>query len=166
MEVLAPAAAMMDATSRHACLSKQTIHNVIRPKTDTETLDKMLTIYRELRDNDRIVTLTMIAAEVRRMGSGSKDLSLSAIRRRIYRHLHKKVFLRHSVTRAARNTRYDEGIKAGYVAFVNARLKAGKYKAGDIVNIDKMNVDFDLVSGSTLAGCGEKTIGCATMGSS
>jgi hypothetical protein len=45
----------------------------------------------------------------------------------------------------AQNTRYDEGVKAGYVAFVNDGFTAGKYKASDIVNSDEMNVDFDLV---------------------
>jgi hypothetical protein len=48
------------------------------------------------------------------------------------------------------NTKYDEGIKAGYVAFVNAGLKAGKYKASDIIRNDETNVDLDLVSGTTL----------------
>jgi hypothetical protein len=100
------------------------------------------------------------------MESESKDLSLSAICRRIFRHLRKYGVVRRCVTRLAQNTRYDEGVKAGYVAFVNAGLKAGKYNASDIVSIEKMNVDFYLVSRSTLDGRGEKTIGCATMGSS
>jgi hypothetical protein len=108
----------------------------------------------------------MLAAELRRMNRGSKGLYLSAIHRRIYRHLRKYDAVRLRVTRVEQNTRYDEGIKVGYVAFVNAGLTAGKYKASDIVNIDEMNVDFDLISGSTLAVRGEKTIGCATTGSS
>jgi hypothetical protein len=64
------------------------------------------------------------------------------------------------------NTRYNEGIKAGYVAFVNAGLKDGKYNASDIVNIDETNVDFELISGTSLAGRVERTIGCATTGCS
>jgi hypothetical protein len=52
------------------------------------------------------------------------------------------------------NTRYDGSVKTGYFAFVNTELKVGKYKAGDIFNIDETNVDFDLVSGTTLAGSG------------
>jgi hypothetical protein len=64
----------------------------------------------------------------------------------------------------AQITRYEKGVKAGYVAFVNAGLKLGKYKAIGIVNIDETNIDFDLVSGTTLAGCVEKKSGCATMG--
>jgi hypothetical protein len=135
---------MADATSRHAFLNEQTVHNGIRPKTDTHTLDKVLTSYRELRDNDRIVTLNMIAAEVRRMESGSKDLSLSAILHQIYRHLRKYGVVRRIVTRVAQNTRYYEGINAGYFAFVKAGLKAGNYKASDIVNIGETNLNFHL----------------------
>jgi hypothetical protein len=157
---------MSDATSRNAFLNKQTVNNGRRPKKGTETLDKVLTMYQELRASDRSFTLNMLADEVRRMDSGSKDLSLSAIRRRIYRHLRKYGVFRRHVTRVAQNTRYDEGVKAGYVAFVSAWLTVGKYKASDIVNIDEMNVDFDLVSGSTSAGRKEKKIGCATTGSS
>jgi hypothetical protein len=118
--------------------------------------------HRELRDNDRIVTLNMIAAKVRRMDSVSRDLSFSAIRRRIYWHLCKNGVICHRVTHVAQNTRYDEGVKAGFVAFVNAVPKSGKYKASDIVNIDETNVHFDLVSGLTLDRPGEKTSGCAT----
>jgi hypothetical protein len=66
----------------------------------------------------------------------------------------------------AQNTRYDKKIKTGYVVFLNAVLKACAYKASDIANIDETNVDFDLVLGTTLAGCGERKIGCATMGCS
>jgi hypothetical protein len=80
---------MADATSRHAFLNKQTVHNGRRLKTGTENLDKVLTMYRELRDNDRIVTQNMLADEVQQMDSGSKDLTFSAIRRRIYRQVRK-----------------------------------------------------------------------------
>jgi hypothetical protein len=165
-EVLATSASMADATLMHAFLNKQTDHNGKRPKMGTKTLQNLLTMYRELRDNDHIVTLNMLAAKVWRMDSGSKDLSLSALRRRIYWHLHKCGVVRRCVARVTQKTRYDEGFKAGYVAFVNTGLKAGKYKASDIVNIDETNVDFDLVSGSILAVRGEKSIGCATTGSS
>jgi hypothetical protein len=116
MEVLANAAAMKDATS--AFLNKQTVHNGIIPNTDTEALDKVLLMYRELRGNDRIVTLNMIVAEVRRMDSGSKDLSLSAIQHQICWHLCKYNAVRHRATHMSQHMRYDEGFKAGYVAFV------------------------------------------------
>jgi hypothetical protein len=66
----------------------------------------------------------------------------------------------------AQNTRHDMTVKAGYVAFVNEGVKAGKYRACDIVNIDETNIDFDLVSGATLAGRSDRTVACATNGSS
>jgi hypothetical protein len=156
---------MADASPRHAFLNRQNVHNGRRPTIGIGTLDNVLTMYRELRDNDRIVTLNMIVAEVRRMDSGSKDLHLSAIHCQIYRHLRKYGVIGCHITHVAQNTKHDEDVKSGYVAFVNAGLKAETYKASGIVNIDEMNVDFDLVSGSTLAGRVEKTIWCATPGS-
>jgi hypothetical protein len=54
------------------------------------------------------------------MYSISKYLSLNAICHQIYRHLRKYGAVGRCITRMAQNTRYDEGIKAGYVAFVNA----------------------------------------------
>jgi hypothetical protein len=54
----------------------------------------------------------------------------------------------------------------GYIQYVKEAIRAGKYKASDIVSIDETNVDLDLEAGSTLAGRGGCTIGCATTGSS
>jgi hypothetical protein len=45
-------------------------------------------------------------------------------------------------------------------------INIGNYKACDVVNIDDTNVGFDLASGTTLAGRGKRTIGCANTGSS
>jgi hypothetical protein len=64
VDVLATVATMMDATKRYQFLNRQTLHSGRKPRTDGDNLDKVLTIYRELRDNDCIVTLNMIAADV------------------------------------------------------------------------------------------------------
>jgi hypothetical protein len=106
-----------------------------KTKTDGETLDKVLTMYHKLRGNDRIVTLNMIAAEIWRMDSGFKGLSLSTIHCQIYRHLRKYGGVHRHVTHVAQNTRYNEGVKAGCVDFV---------KASDIINIGETYVEFDL----------------------
>jgi hypothetical protein len=84
--------------------------------------------------------------------SSSHHLSLAAIGHQINRHLRKYGVIHHCVTHVAQNTRYDEGVNAGNVALVNAGLKLGKYKVSHIVNIGETNVDFDLVSGTILAG--------------
>jgi hypothetical protein len=66
----------------------------------------------------------------------------------------------------AQNTHRDITVKDVYVVFVNEGVKAGKYRACDIFNIDETSIDFDLASGAKLAGRGEWTIGCSTTGSS
>jgi hypothetical protein len=47
---------------------------------------------------------------------------------------------------------------------VNHIIKLEGYKASGVVNIDETNVDFNLASGMTLAGRGERTMWSATTG--
>jgi hypothetical protein len=111
-----------------------------------------------------VVTLNRLADELKRMDETVAGLSLALIRWRIYWHLKKYGIVRQHVTRVAQNMRYDQAGVNGYIQYVKEAITAGKYKASDIVNIYEMNVDFDLGAGSTLAGQGECTIGCATTG--
>jgi hypothetical protein len=91
---------------------------------------------------------------------------MPALRRRINCHLIKSGVVRRRVTRVAQTTRHDMTVKDGYVAFVNEGIKSGKYRDCEIVNIDETNTNFDLVSGATLAGRSDRTVACATTGSS
>jgi hypothetical protein len=49
---------------------------------------------------------------------------------------------------------------------VNEGVMAGKYRACDIANINETNIAFDLVSGATLYGRGDRTAACVTTDSS
>jgi hypothetical protein len=108
----------------------------------------------------------LLAAELNRLDPGARTVTMSALHRRINRHLIKFGVVRRRDNHVVQNTRHDMTVKAGYVEFVNEGVKAGKYRACDIVNIDETNINFDLISGATLAGYGERTIGCAATGSS
>jgi hypothetical protein len=142
------------------------MHQGIAPWTEKDTLQKILTMYRELRDRDRIVTLNLLDEELKRLGRSVQGLCLGAIRRRIWRHIKKHGVVRRRVTHVAQNTRYEQSVIQCWVSYVNRSIKIGNYKACDVVNIDETNIDFDLASGTTLAGCGERTIGSATTGPS
>jgi hypothetical protein len=54
----------------------------------------------------------------------------------------------------AQNTRYEQSVIQGWVSYVNISIKIRNYKACDAFNIDETNVNFDLASGTTLAGHG------------
>jgi hypothetical protein len=164
--VMTTVSILCDSTSRHQFLNRRSLHPGRKPKTINSTLGIILKMYRDLRDQDRVVTLNLLAAELKRLDPGARNVTMPALRRRINRHLIKFGVVRRRVTRVAQNTRHDMTVKAGYVAFVNEGIKAGKYRACDIVNIDETNIDFDLVSGATLAGRGDRTVACATTGSS
>jgi hypothetical protein len=124
VDVLAASATTMNTTTRHQFLNRQTLYSGRKPKTAGDILDKVLALYHELRDNNLIATLNMIAAEARPIYSRSKARSLGTIHRQIYWHLYKYGVVYRRVTRVAQNTRYDEGIKAGCVAFANYGLKS------------------------------------------
>jgi hypothetical protein len=61
------------------------------------------------------------------------------------------------------NTQYEQSVIQVWASYVNQSIKIGNYKACDLVTIDETNVEFYLASGTTLAGHGEGTIGCATL---
>jgi hypothetical protein len=104
-------------------------------------------MYRELRDRDRIVTLNILAAELKRLDRSVQGMYLADIQCHIWCHTktHGVVWCR--VTHVAQNTRYEQSIIQGWVSYTNHTIKTGNYKACDVVNIDETNFDFDLASG-------------------
>jgi hypothetical protein len=50
----------------------------MKPKTEQAHLHKMLTMYIEIRERNRVVTLNMLAAELNRMDETVDGLSLEA----------------------------------------------------------------------------------------
>jgi hypothetical protein len=162
--VMKTARILCDSMSRHQFLNHQSLHPGRKPKTIDNTLGIILKMFRDLREQDRFVTLNLLAAELKRLDSGARNVTIPALRRLINSHIIKFGVVRQLVTCVSQNTRHDMTVKAGYVAFVNEGVKAGKYRACDIVNIDETNINFDLVSGATLAGRGDRTSACATAG--
>jgi hypothetical protein len=134
--------------------------------TEAESLHKILTMYWELIDMDLIITLNLLAAELKRLDRSVKGLSLAAIWHHSWHHIKKHGVVQHHVTHVAQNTRYKQSIIQGWVSYVNQSIKIGNYKVCGVVNIDETNVDFDLASRATLAVRGERKSGCAATGSS
>jgi hypothetical protein len=126
----------------------------------------MLKMYHDLCEGDWAVTLNLLTAELNHLDPGARNVTMPALHQRINHHLLKFGVVRRCVTRVVQNTRHDMTVEAGNVAFVNEGVKADKYRACDIVNIDETNIDFDLASGATLDGRSERTMGCATTGRS
>jgi hypothetical protein len=155
-----------DSTLRHQFINCRSLHPGRKPKTVEDTLGIIFKMYRDLRERDRVVTLNLLAAELKRLDPGVRTVIIYALRPWINRHLIKFGIIRRRVTRVALNTRHDMNMTAGYVAFVNEGFSAEKDLACDIVNIDETNIDFDLASGATLDGRVESTTGCTTTGSS
>jgi hypothetical protein len=123
----------------------------------------MKQVYNDLRERDRVVTLSLLARDLRQHNGSLKDLSVRSARRRVYRHLVKQGVMRRRVTRVAQNTRYDQHVKNAYVSYINEQIKIGRYRPENIVSMDETN--FDQKAGETLASRGDRTIGQAVTGS-
>jgi hypothetical protein len=132
------------------------------PTTEADLLNNKFSMHRELRDRDHIVTLNIIAAELKRLDRYFQGLSLASIRYCIWRHIKKHGIVRRRVTCVAQNTRYEQSVVQGWVSYVSQSIKIGIYKACDVVNIG----ETDLASGMMRDGCGEQMIEYANTGSS
>ena len=93
-------------------------------------------------------------------------MSLKALEKRIKRWLARKDIVIMRVTNVAQNTRLDEEKIQDFVSYVNNQIAAFEFSAGNIVNIDETNINFDIFGSTTLANRGERTIGLRTTGNS
>ena len=91
-------------------------------------------------------------------------MSLKALEKRIKRWLPCKDIVIRRVTRVTQNTRLDQEQIQDFVSYVNNQIAAFEFLAGNIVNIDETNINFDMSGSRTLATRGERTIGLRTTG--
>jgi hypothetical protein len=94
---------------------------------------------------DWVITLTLLAHNLRRNDTSLKELSLRSLRCRIHRHMFKLGIAKRRVTQV-HNTHYDQGVKQQYIAYINDQIKIGRYCPHDIISIDETNFDFDQTS--------------------
>jgi hypothetical protein len=137
------------------------MHEGRKPSTEMAELDRVKEVYDDLRERDRVVTLSLLARDLRRQNVSLKYLSVRSVRCRVYRHLVKEGVVRRRVTRVAHNTRYDQNVKNAYVSYLNYNIKIGRYRPEDIVSMDETNFYLDQEAVETLANRGYITIGQA-----
>jgi hypothetical protein len=127
-------------------------------------LDRVKQVYDNLRERERVVTLSLIAHDLLQHNVYLKDLSVRSLRRRVYQHLVKQGVVQRRVTRVAHNTLYDQNVKNAYVSYINEQIKIGRYCPEDIVLMDETSFDFNQEAGETLANRGDRTIGQVVTG--
>jgi rhamnogalacturonyl hydrolase YesR len=122
------------------------------PRPGGEPLDKILTMFRELRERDRIATLNMFAAELKILGRSIQALYMAAIQHHIWWNIKKHGVVLRCVAHVAHNTRYEQIVVQGWVQYVNQIINIGGYTTSDIVIINKMNLYFNLAFWMTVIG--------------
>jgi transposase-like protein len=114
--ILEKAEAFKDITLKHQFLSKMSIQEGRKPSTEMAELERVKEVYDDLRERERVVTLSFRAHDLRRHHVSLKDLSVRSVHHRFYRHLVKQGVVRRRVTRVAQSTRYDQNVKNAYVS--------------------------------------------------
>jgi hypothetical protein len=113
------ASILCDSTSRHQFLNHRSLHPGRKPNTIDDTLGIILKMYRDLREQYRVVTLNLLATELKRLDPGPRNVTMPALCRHINRHNIKFGVVRRSASSVAQNTPDAMTVKTGYVAFVN-----------------------------------------------
>jgi transposase-like protein len=85
--VMTTARILCDSKSRHTFLNRQSLYPGRKPKTIDSTLGIILKMYRDLREQDRVVTFNLLAAELKQLDPGARNVITPALRLRINRHL-------------------------------------------------------------------------------
>ena len=62
------------------------------------------------------------------------------------------------------NTRFDQEVIGDFVSYVNEEITCPGVPEIHIVNIDETNIDFDMVSGYTLSGQGDRMVSVKKYG--
>jgi hypothetical protein len=114
---------MCDAIARYSFLNIQTMYQGRAPMMKVDSLHKILKMHRDLRDRDRIVTLNLIAADLKRLDRSVQGLSLAALRRRIWRHINKHGIVQRHVTHVAHHTCYEQSVIQDWVSYLNQYIK-------------------------------------------
>jgi hypothetical protein len=143
-------------------LMKKIAHPGRSPKSAAD-FEGWRTLFDQLRLQDRACTTRMLSVELKRQ-PGNENVSLKALEKRIKRWLARKDIVIRRVTRVAQNTRLDQETIQDFVSYVNNQTAAFEFPAGNIVNIDETNINFDMFGSKNLATRGERTIGLRTTG--
>jgi len=153
---------LTDEKKRHILSLKST--QTGRPRQENEVYDLLKLYYENVRNRDRIVTVGMLCFEFKRLTTS--DVSMTSLRKRIYRWLESERIVHRRFTHVAQNTHYDGDRIEGFVQYVNGQITCGKYPKSNVVNIDETNIYFDMVGSITLADKGSRTVSVKSSGTS
>jgi hypothetical protein len=77
--ILEKAASIKDITSKHQFLSKMSMHEVRKQATKMAELERVKEVYDDVRERDRVVTLSLLSHDLRRHNVSLKDLSVRSV---------------------------------------------------------------------------------------
>jgi hypothetical protein len=82
--ILEKASAIKDVTLKHTFLSKMSCHEGWKPETDIMDLERVREVYDDIMERDGVVTLSLLAHDLRRRNVSLQDLSVRSVFCQVY----------------------------------------------------------------------------------
>lgn len=155
---------LLTDSKKQSAMSLKVLH-LRQQRKDDEHYDELRLYYDNLRNRDRAVSVGMLVHEWRRLNPALNEVPMITLRNRLYRWMKSEHIVQRRVTRVAQNTRHEQDVIDDFVSYVNEQIACLAIPGSHIVNIDETNIDFDMVSGITLANRGSRTVSVKKSGS-
>ena len=123
-------------------LNKKTAHQGDVRKSVGE-FEILRSTFDGLRQQDRCCTIRMLAIELKKV-AGNENVTLATLSKRVNRWMVKEGIDFWRVTHVAQNTRLNQARVLEFVTYDNQQIQNYGMDPRCIVNIDKMNINFDL----------------------
>ena len=123
-------------------LNKKTAHQGVVRKSVGE-FEMLRSTFDGLRQQDRCCTIRMLAIELKKV-AGNENVTLATLSKRVNRWMVKEGIVFWRVTHVAQNTRLNQARVLEFVTYDNQQIQNYGMDPRCIVNIDEMNINFDL----------------------
>jgi len=110
---------------------------------DEGTLNGLLAVVEQVRDEGNAVSTTLVTVELLRWASELAAVGFVPLHCQLLQFLKNYHLTVRVITHKAQNHGFHSGIFAEYTLYVNQQIVASHYAADCIVNFDETNIDFD-----------------------
>lgn len=153
----------LTCTQKTSILSMKVVQTNPKRKDSKHYLDLKL-FYENTRNSDRTVTIGMLVNEWRKMNPMLCNTLVITLRHRLYRWIRSENIVHRRVTHIAQNTRHEAKTIDDFLTYINEQIEAAGVTSDRIVHIDETNINFDMISGVTLADRGSRTVSVRKSG--
>ena len=144
---------------------KKTLHKGAPGKMTREQKAHLLEFYETRRRTGMPVTVSLMTMELLRLDPTLDVIAFDLLRFRVHRFLISQLIVFRHTTHKAQNHSYNQAVIDDYVSYTRREIAINNYRPDVVVNMDETNVDFDMVSATTLDEKGARSVSVKSTGS-